>query len=71
MWEFFLNAHPLIILGLIVLYNIVAFKVEYFPDKPRYSEDLLNVYLAYQNYLRYERNTRKHLPDNRLHKFRF
>jgi len=71
MIEFLLNNHISIILGIVILYNIVTFKKEYFPSKPRYYEELLNVYLEYQNYLRYETNTRKHLPNNKLNKFRF
>lgn len=70
-WDFFLNNHPTILIGLIALYNLICFKIEYFPSKPRYSEDLLNLYLEYQNYLRYERNTRKFLPNNKIKNTKF
>lgn len=61
------------LLFLIILAYLVALfwylKIEYYPKKARYSENLLNSYIYVKRYLRYEKQTRKYLPDNKLRKY--
>lgn len=67
--EFLLDNAAIILLITLIVLQLIQFKIEYFPKKARYSENLLNRYLEYQMYRRYEHETRRVLPQNILYQF--
>lgn len=53
----------------LLFYKVIKLKIEYFPTKMRYSEDAMNNYIDHKLSRRYERETKRFLPQNRLYKF--
>ncbi len=52
----------IILFALLVLGKLIQLKIEYFPSKARYSEDLMDRYCRLQLYRRYQRETDRYLP---------
>lgn len=71
MLQFILDNSIPLLFCLFILINLMQFIMEYFPIKPRYSETYMQKYMEYNLYKRYEHDTRKYLPGNKLYEFRF
>ena len=66
MLDFILNNSITLLFGLVVLVHVLQWLNEYFPIKPRYSEDIMERYLEYQLYRRYQCRTSKYLKNLNL-----
>lgn len=68
MLEFVLDYFFIFLAAIYGIGWLIYAKMEYFPNKPRYSENLMEKYLNYRMYMRHEKNTRKYFPNNKLNK---
>lgn len=68
--EYFVLDNYILLVGLLlVAVELYRFKEEFFPNKMRYSENISNLYLDYNLSRRYANETKRFLPQNKLHQF--
>jgi hypothetical protein len=64
-----LDYSVILVFLLVVIYNIIRFKLTYFPKKSIYSENLMNTYINVKLHRRFQHNIDNYLQNEILKGF--